>query len=163
MKKQRQQQKVVATGNWQQGGNNKGTNRDSIKGNAEGRNFGGPYPGGRPNEPRRQPGACYKRGDRYYPEHQCKCQLSLLEGDKEDRLEVEEGEEVEDFRKVGGEDDGEISLHALKGITNKKIIKVEGKVKKGSLSILAEAHTASLIIALPRNSSVNSQVHRLRV
>ena len=62
--------------------------------------------------------------------------MLLLEGDKEEGLDEEEGEEVEGFRETGGEDDGEISLHALKGITNNRIIKVEGKVKEGSLLIL---------------------------
>ena len=52
---------------------------------------------------------------------------------------MEEGEEVEDLREIRREDDGEISLHALKGITNNKIIKVERKVKEGSLSILIDS------------------------
>ena len=38
----------------------------------------------------------------------------------------------------GAEDNGEISLHALKGVTNNKIINVEGKVKEGSVSILID-------------------------
>lgn len=39
----------------------------------------------------------------------------------------------------GEEDNGEISLHALKGVTNNKIIKVEGRVKDKSLMILIDS------------------------
>lgn len=45
----------------------------------------------------------------------------LLEGEED---EEEEGGEPSN---VEGEDGGEISLHALKGVANSKIIKVEGR------------------------------------
>ena len=70
--------------------------------------------------------------------HQCKRQLLLLEGRGEEEVEDEEGEEVEGTHEEGVEDNGEISLHALKGVTNNKIIKVEWKIKEGSLSILID-------------------------
>lgn len=87
-------------------------------------------------ETKKLPGACYRCGDRYYPGHQCKRQLLLLEGDREGK---QNAEEIEEVRETGGENDGEISLHALKGIANNKIIKVEGRVKEGSLSILIDS------------------------
>ena len=87
-------QKAVYIGNWQQEGNNKGINKDLVRSNAGGRNFGGSNFGGRLNEPRRQPRAYYRCGDRYFPGHQYKGQLLLLESRRE--------EEVEDRRRGGG-------------------------------------------------------------
>jgi len=66
--------------------------------------------------------------------------LLLLEGQGEEEAEDEEGVEVEGIDE-GVEDNGEISLHALKGITNNKIIKVEGKVKGCNLSILIDSES----------------------
>ena len=40
---------------------------------------------------------------------------------------------------VPGNEDGEISLHALKGCPTKKIIKVEGQVGNGKLMVLIES------------------------
>ena len=60
----------------------------------------------------------------------------LLEGDSRERLEEEEREEDEEF---GEGDKGEISLHALKGVNNNKIIKVEGKVNDDDLLILIDS------------------------
>ena len=74
---------------------------------------------------RRQDRLCFKCGDRYYPRHQCKRQLLLLEG--EDGI-MEEVEEIMGAEELKGEDNREISLHALKGLANNKTIKVEGKV-----------------------------------
>ena len=74
--------------------------------------------------------------DRYFPGHQCKRQLLLLEGEDGEWDEVEETQEVEE---LDGEYNREISLHALKGLANNKIIKVEGKVLEGSLMILIDS------------------------
>ena len=50
----------------------------------------------------------------------------MLEGEEE---ETEAREEVPAFQsEFGVENKGEISLHALKGLTNSKIIKVEGRI-----------------------------------
>ena len=46
---------------------------------------------------------------------------------------------MEVTKKEGVEDNGEISLNALKGITNNKIIKVEGKVEEGNLLIFIDS------------------------
>lgn len=48
----------------------------------------------------------------------------------------EEGDGIKESGEFGKEDNGEISLHAFKGMTDNKIIKVERKVKEGNLSIL---------------------------
>ncbi|XP_052177566.1 uncharacterized protein LOC127791623 [Diospyros lotus] len=55
-------------------------------------------------------------------------QLLLLKG--EDGIMVKE-EEIEEPNELEGEDNGEIFLHALKGLANNKIIKVEGKEMQG--------------------------------
>ena len=52
-------------------------------------------------------------------------QILLLEGDKEDETKGSK-EEVEDGGESEEENNREISPHALKGVTNNKIIKVEG-------------------------------------
>ena len=52
---------------------------------------------------------------------------------------MEGGEETEECKELGEEDNREISLHALKGVTNNKIIKIEGKVKDKSLMILIDS------------------------
>ena len=67
-------------------------------------------------EQRRQAGLCFKCGDWYFLGHQCKRQLLLLEG--EDGV-WEEEEETQEAVELEGEDNGEISLHTLKGLTNK--------------------------------------------
>ena len=86
-------------------------------------------------EQRRQANLCFKCGDRYFPEHQCKKQLFPLDGE-EDHLEEEE---VLETNEEGEEDNGEISLHALKGLVNNKIIKVEGRVGECKLMILIDS------------------------
>ena len=52
---------------------------------------------------------------------------------EEDHLEEEE---VLETNEEGEEDNGEISLHALRGLVNNKIIKVEGRVGECKLMIL---------------------------
>ena len=76
-------------------------------------------------------GLCFRCGGKYL-RYQCKRQILLLEGEEE---EVQGETEEED----GEEDNGEISIHALKGVVNNKIIKVEGKVKDNSLLILIDS------------------------
>jgi len=49
-----------------------------------------------------------------------------------------EDEEACEGEELGEEDNGEISIHALKGVANNKIIKVEGKVRDCSLMILID-------------------------
>ncbi|XP_052203128.1 uncharacterized protein LOC127808594 [Diospyros lotus] len=76
-------------------------------------------------------------GDRYHPGHQCKRQILLLEGE-------EEGEQDKAKEGVEGgdeEDNGEISLHALKGVADNKIIKVGGQVKDCNLMILIDSRS----------------------
>ena len=85
-------------------------------------------------------GLCYRCGDKYFPGHQCKRQILLLEGDEEGVHEIEEGTEEE---KCEEEHDGEISIHALKGVSSNKIVKVEGKVKDCSLMILIDSGSLS--------------------
>jgi len=85
-------------------------------------------------EQKRQANLCFKCGDRYFLGHQCKKQLLLLEGEEEN---VEE-EDMLDVPEEGEEDNGEISLHALRGLANNKIIKVEGKVGESKLMILID-------------------------
>lgn len=58
---------------------------------------------------------------KYYPKHQCKRQLLLLE--REDAEILEKGK-TSKFGDLGEEDNGVISIHALKGLANNKIIKV---------------------------------------
>jgi len=86
---------------------------------------------------RRQARMCFECGDRYYSGHQCKRQLLLLEGEGG----IMEEEEIMEAEELEGEDNGEISLQALKG-TNNKIIKVEGKVQEGSLMILINSRSS---------------------
>ena len=59
----------------------------------------------------------------------------LLKGEEEDPVGGEEATLVPEEE----EDNGEISLHALKGLTNSKIIKVEGKVEESKLMILIDS------------------------
>ena len=79
---------------------------------------------------------CFRCGDKFHSGHQCKRQILLLEGDEEEEQDevgeekVKEGEE---------EDNGEISLHVLKGVANNKIIKVEEQVKDCNLMILIDS------------------------
>ena len=77
-------------------------------------------------EQRRQVDLCFRHGDKYVPGHQCKRQLLMLEGDEETQ-ETEETPAAENEIEETG--DGEISLHALRGLANSKIIKVEGKAE----------------------------------
>lgn len=87
-------------------------------------------------EQRRQARLCFKCDDRYYPRHQCKRQLLLLEG--EDGM-MDEEEEIEEAEELEGDDNREISLYALTGLINNKIIKVERKVQEGNLMILIDS------------------------
>lgn len=84
-------------------------------------------------EQRRLAGLCIKCGDKYTPGHQCKKQLLLLEGGEE-----EEEEEMEVIADVHEEDNGAISLHAIKGVASSKIIKVEGRAQEGTLMVLID-------------------------
>ena len=84
-------------------------------------------------EHRRQEGLCFKCGEKYYRGHQCRKQLLFLEGEEED------GQEEEDTLQPLEEDNGEISLHAMKGWTNSKIIKVEGKMGGSKLMVLIDS------------------------
>lgn len=90
-------------------------------------------------EQRRQAGQYYKCGDQYVPGHQCWKQLLMLEG-YEEMVEIEELPEEEEIamEEVG---DGEISLHALRGLVNSKTIKVEGKVKNHRLMVLIDSES----------------------
>ena len=97
--------------------------------------------GDRLMEQRRQIGLCFKCGDRYFLGHQCKKQLLLLEGEEEN---VEE-KEMFDVPEEGEKDNGEISLHALRGLANNKIIKVEEKVEESKLMILIDERTTWLL------------------
>ncbi|XP_052173188.1 uncharacterized protein LOC127788669 [Diospyros lotus] len=97
--------------------------------------LGSKLQGDRLMEERRQANLCFKCGDRYFPEHQCKKQLLLVEGEEEN---VEE-EEVMEIPDKGEKDNGEISLHALRGLANNKIIKVEGRVGEYKLIILIDS------------------------
>ena len=70
--------------------------------------------------------------------------LDINVGDKFSYWRVTQGrvwKEEKELRNLdfGDEDNGEISLHALKGVTNNKIIKVERKVKDKSLMILIDS------------------------
>jgi len=71
-------------------------------------------------------------------------QLLLLEGDIEGELEAT-GDGIEKSGESGEEDNGEISLHALKGMTNNKIIKWRERLRKVTcqFSLTTEALTAS--------------------
>ena len=55
------------------------------------------------------------------PGHQCKSQLLLLEGEEEMEEIPVAATEIEE------EDNGEISLYALRGLANSKIFKVKGR------------------------------------
>ena len=49
-----------------------------------------------------------------------------------------EEEEIIEAPEQGEEDNGKISLHALRGLANNKIIKVEGRVEEYKLMILID-------------------------
>ena len=127
MKKQRQVAKGVQQGMLQPG---RGFTREL------GRSVKSPSfptstdPHGRMIEQRRQEGLYFRCGEKYYRGHQCRMkQLLLLGGEKED------GQEKEDNLQPLGEldeDNEEISLHAMKGWTNNKIIKMEGKMEEAN-------------------------------
>ena len=70
---------------------------------------------------------CFRCGDKYSPKHQCKKQLLLFKG-----KEVEEDEGLAIVEELE-EDNGAISLHAIKGMANSKIIKVEERVPNSTL------------------------------
>lgn len=94
-----------------------------------------PY-GDQLREQRRIAVLCFRCGDKYHIGHQCKRQILLLEGnDTQEEGEAEDG----DCEGLEEEDNGEISIHALKGMVNNKIIKVEGQAKGGSLMILIDS------------------------
>ena len=88
-------------------------------------------------EQRRHPRLCFPCGEKYSLSHQCKRQLLLLEGEEE---EMEAGEEVTAFQsEFEAKDNGEVFLHALKGLTNSKIIKVEGRIPDCKLMVLIDS------------------------
>ena len=62
----------------------------------------------------------------------------MLEEEEEDEAEGSK-EEVEESGESEEENNGEISLHALKGVTNNKIIKVAGSMKNHGLLILIDS------------------------
>lgn len=137
IKKQRQLPRGANPGTAGMG--TKGYHRDANRGNNGGKSNTGmssiPY-GEQLREQRRMAGLCFRCGDRYHPGHQCKRQILLLEGEEEEEQDEvkEEGGEEEDE-----EDNGEISIHALKGMANNKIIKVGGQVKDCNLNILIDS------------------------
>ena len=81
-------------------------------------------------------GLCFRCGDKYHPGHQCKWKILLLEGDEEEEQDEAREENVKEGEE---EDNGEISLYALKGVANNKIIKIEGQVKDCNLMILIDS------------------------
>ena len=93
-------------------------------------------------EQKRQIELCFRCGEKYSPGHQCKRRLFQMEGLEE---EVEEEEEVaagemKDVKEgTAGEEDGEISLHALQGCPSGKIINVKGNYGKRRLMILVDS------------------------
>lgn len=78
---------------------------------------------------------CYKCGEEYFIGHKCKRQLLLLEGEDDD---IEKGEELS---KIEWEDQGEISLHALKGVKNNKVIKVEARENNYPIMVLIDSES----------------------
>ena len=104
MKKHRQQSKAMTMGTSHQGG--KGFNQERIVNNPGAKQSGVPHPTGRFNDQRRQPGMCFRCGDKYFPRHQCRQQILLLEGDSGDAMEG--GEETEECEELGEEENGEI-------------------------------------------------------
>lgn len=73
---------------------------------------------------------CFKCRDKYAPRHQRRKQLLLLEGEKE-----EEEEDEAMFGDMGEEDNGAISLHAIKGVASNKITKVERRAPEDTLMV----------------------------
>jgi len=91
--------------------------------------------GGRVIKERRQVELCFGCKDKYFPKHQCKKQSLLPKGEEG----VAAGkEEIIEPSEIEREDNGEISPHALRGLANSKIIKVEGKVQDYKLMILID-------------------------
>ncbi|XP_052171653.1 uncharacterized protein LOC127787633 [Diospyros lotus] len=88
-------------------------------------------------EHRRPTGLCYRCGDEYTPGHQCKRQLLLLEGGDVD--EEGDGDTLTLVGELGEEDNEAISLHAIKGMTGSKIIKVEGRAQDSTLMVLIDS------------------------
>lgn len=86
-------------------------------------------------EQRRLDGLCFQCGISTIPDINARGKF-VAGRDKQD--EQEEAEE-EDYEGIGEEDNGEISIHALKGVANNKIIKVEGQVKGCNLMILIDS------------------------
>ncbi|XP_052198354.1 uncharacterized protein LOC127805643 [Diospyros lotus] len=92
-------------------------------------------------EQKRKLGLCFGCGEKYSPGHSCKRQLLQTEG-LEEEVEGEEGvaHEMENAKEgTAGEEDGEISLHALQGCPSGKIIKVKGNYRKRRLIILMDS------------------------
>ena len=87
-------------------------------------------------EQRRLAGLCFRCGDKYHPGQPCKRQILLLEGNEDSDQEIEEGEDGAN-KKV--EFNGEISIYALKGVANNKIIKITGQAKGSNLTILIDS------------------------
>jgi len=128
MKKQRWQIRGVNSGIIQ--ASNMGFNREngrttqSMKGMSNSTAIvPAPVNNGRITKQRRQGSLCFRCEGKYTSRHQCRRQLPLLEGEEE--AEAVEGVMVP--AEMEGEESVEISLHALRGLTNSKIIKVEGK------------------------------------
>ena len=81
-------------GSFPLGGRN--PNREVVRESAGTKNVvGGGFSsyGGRLGDQRRHAGLCYRCGNKYFPGHQCKRQILLLEGDEEEVHEVEEESE----------------------------------------------------------------------
>ena len=78
---------------------------------------------------------CFRCGEKYHAGHQCKRQILLLEGEEETGQELTEEDDCEEKVK---ENNGEISIYALKGVANNKIIRVEGQIKGKCLMILID-------------------------
>ena len=142
MRKQRQQHKGLSIGPTHGGGKygskEIGKSRGGIK-QGTGPNTV-PY-GEQLSEQRRLAGLCFRCGDKYHFGHQCKRQILLLEGGEEEEEVEDSKEEVGEDGESEGEHDGEISLHALKGVTNNKIIKVAGSRKNHGLLILIDSES----------------------
>ena len=136
LKKQRQQLRGMVAGASNLGG--KGYSWESVKVYNGSKNVVGSSSvnfGEQLREQMRLVGLYFRYGDKYHPRHQCKRQILLLEGDEENELGEAKEEDCED---IGEEDNGEISIHALKGVANNKIIKVEEQVKGCNLMILID-------------------------
>jgi RNase P/RNase MRP subunit p29 len=77
---------------------------------------------------------CFKCGDKYYPRHQCKFKIQMLQGDEGSRVEVEgellHQEETEDIQV-----EAFVSMHATSSATHTSTMKFKGVI--GSKPIFA--------------------------